>query len=159
MSSEIKPSSEPDLVTFEIIRGALAGIAEEMKSVVMRASFSPLLSLSGDLSCAILDPEGAVVAQGNDIPVHLGAMPFTARGLLADELTRHLEPGDVLMTNDPYAGGNHLPDVTVVSPVFVDNRPIALCASRCTGPTSVVWWPAAPPLCPTSSRRVCVSLR
>ena len=65
-----------DPVTFEVVRGGLYAICEEMKSVMMRASFSPLLSLSADLSCAILDHNGDVVAQGNDIPVHLGAMPL-----------------------------------------------------------------------------------
>lgn len=123
-----------DLITFEIVRGALSGIAEEMKNVVMRGSFSPLLSLSGDLSCAVADRDGNVVAQGEDIPVHLGAMPFTLRGLLADPRTAPLVPGDVLITNDPYAGGNHLPDVTVVTPVFHDGALIAFVASR-------VHWP------------------
>src|SRR5262245_52655283 len=117
-----------DLITFEIVRGALSGIAEEMKNVVMRGSFSPLLSLSGDLSCAVADPYGNVVAQGEDIPVHLGAMPFTLRGLLADPRVTPPAPGDVLITNDPYAGGNHLPDVTVVTPVFHDDDLIAFCA-------------------------------
>lgn len=126
------PVSSTDVTTFEIVRGALGAVAEEMKSVVMRASFSPLLSLSGDLSCAILDRKGHVVAQGNDIPVHLGAMPFAAQGILArvDDIV----PGDALMTNDPYAGGNHLPDVTVMSPVFADGELIAFVASR-------VHWP------------------
>lgn len=137
----------PDVLTLEIVRGALTSIAEEMKSVVMRASFSPLLNLSGDLSCAILDPNGDVVAQGNDIPVHLGAMPFTVRGLLSDPLTRDLAPGDVLMTNDPYVGGNHLPDVTLVSPVFEGGIPLALCASR-------VHWPDVGGTTPGSSASV-----
>lgn len=130
MSDEVRS----DLITFEIVRGALAGIAEEMKNVVMRGSFSPLLSLSGDLSCAVADGNGNVIAQGEDIPVHLGAMPFTLRGLLADPRTAPLNPGDVLITNDPYTGGNHLPDITVVTPVFHGNALIAFCASR-------VHWP------------------
>jgi N-methylhydantoinase B len=123
-----------DLITFEIVRGGLSGIAEEMKNVVMRGSFSPLLSLSGDLSCAVADRNGNVVVQGEDIPVHLGAMPFTLRGLVADPRMTPLVPGDVLITNDPYAGGNHLPDVTVVTPVFHEAELIAFCASR-------VHWP------------------
>jgi N-methylhydantoinase B len=128
------PDIRSDLITFEIVRGALSGIAEEMKNVVMQGSFSPLLSLSGDLSCAVADRDGDVVAQGEDIPVHLGAMPFTLRGLLADPRIVPLVPGDVLITNDPYAGGNHLPDVTIVTPVFDDDDLIAFCASR-------VHWP------------------
>ena len=83
-----------DPVTFEVVRGNLCAICEEMKSVIMRASFSPLLSLSADLSCALLDPSGAVAAQGNDIPVHLGAMPFTARGVLAAIPAAQWQPGD-----------------------------------------------------------------
>ena len=70
---------QKDPVTFEVVRGGLYAICEEMKSVMMRASFSPLLSLSADLSCAILDQKGDVVAQGSDIPVHLGAMLFSAK--------------------------------------------------------------------------------
>lgn len=120
--------------TLEVVRGALNAIAEEMKSVVMRASFSPLLTLSGDLSCAILDNRGQVVAQGKDIPVHLGAMPFTARGILDKIPVEDLAPGDVLITNDPYAGGTHLSDVTVMSPVFDEAEVVGFLASR-------VHWP------------------
>ena len=142
MREETRPENRSeirsDLITFEIVRGALSGIAEEMKNVVMRGSFSPLLSLSGDLSCAVADRDGNVVAQGEDIPVHLGAMPFTLRGLLTDPRidprAAPLVPGDVLITNDPYAGGNHLPDVTVVTPVFQGGKLLAFCASR-------VHWP------------------
>ena len=73
-----------DPVTFEVVRSALYAICGEMKSVIMRTSFSPLLSLSADLSCAMLDAEGAVVGQGNDIPVHLGAVPFTVRAAFTE---------------------------------------------------------------------------
>jgi len=123
-----------DPVTFEVVRGDLAAICEEMKSVVMRASFSPLLSLSADLSCAVLDVDGNVVAQGNDIPVHLGAMPFTVRGVLAVYPPSEWRPGDAVIANDPYRGGNHLPDMTVVSAAFADGAPFAFVASR-------VHWP------------------
>jgi hypothetical protein len=111
-------ASEVGLTTLEVVRGALGATTEEMKSIVMRASFSPLLTLSGDLSCAVLDGKGQVVAQGNDIPVHLGAMPFTAQGILSKIPAEDIAPGDVLITNDPYVGGTHLSDVTVMSPVF-----------------------------------------
>lgn len=127
-------ASEVGLTTLEVVRGALGATAEEMKSIVMRASFSPLLTLSGDLSCAVLDGEGQVVAQGNDIPVHLGAMPFTARGILDRIPPEDIAPGDVLITNDPYAGGTHLPDVTVMSPVFDEGGLVGFVASR-------VHWP------------------
>ena len=81
-----------DPVTFEVVRNGLYAICEEMKTVLMRTSFSPLLSLSADLSCAILDASGGVAAQGHDIPVHLGAMPFTGRAVLAAFPPRHGSP-------------------------------------------------------------------
>jgi len=123
-----------DPVTFEVVRGGLYAICEEMKSVVMRASFSPLLSLSADLSCAILDHAGDVVAQGNDIPVHLGAMPFSAKGILHAFPPGTWRPGDAVLSNDPYSGGSHLPDMTLLSPIFDAAGVVGFTASR-------VHWP------------------
>ncbi|MGB7182233.1 MAG: hydantoinase B/oxoprolinase family protein, partial [Burkholderiaceae bacterium] len=96
-----------DPITFEVVRGGFYAICEEMKTVMTQAAFSPLLSLSADLSCALLDHEGNVVAQGNDIPVHLGAMPFSARGILAAFPVAQWRPGDAVLSNDPYSGGSH----------------------------------------------------
>ena len=107
---------QKDPVTFEVVRGGLYAICEEMKSVMMRASFSPLLSLSADLSCAILDQKGDVVAQGSDIPVHLGAMPFSAKGIIEAFPLETWRPGDAVLNNDPYSGGSHLPDMTLLFP-------------------------------------------
>jgi len=123
-----------DPVAFEVIRGGLHQICEEMKSVVMRAAFSPLLSLSADLSCAVFDADGGVVAQGNDIPVHLGAMPFTARAVLGVFPSGTWQAGDAVLCNDPYAGGTHLPDMTLMSPVMVDGAMAGFVATR-------VHWP------------------
>ena len=123
-----------DPVTFEVVRGGLYAICEEMKSVMMRASFSPLLSLSADLSCAILDHKGDVVAQGNDIPVHLGAMPFSAKGVLAAFPLETWRPGDAVLNNDPYSGGSHLPDMTLLTPIFDADGVVGFAASR-------VHWP------------------
>ena len=123
-----------DPVTFEVVRSGLLAICEEMKSVLMRAAFSPLLSLSADLSCAILDSTGEVVAQGQDIPVHLGAMPFTGRLALRAFPAASWRPGDAVLTNDPYEGGTHLPDMSLLTPVFFDGELVAFAASR-------VHWP------------------
>ncbi|WP_046866748.1 hydantoinase B/oxoprolinase family protein [Microvirga massiliensis] len=123
-----------DPVTFEVIRNGLYAICEEMKTVLMRTSFSPLLSLSADLSCAILDRDGNVAAQGNDIPVHLGAMPFTGRAALAAFPLDTWRPGDAVLMNDPYLGGTHLPDMSMLTPVFQDGRLLAFAATR-------VHWP------------------
>ena len=107
-----------DPVTFEVVRSAFYAICAEMKSVIMRTSFSPLLSLSADLSCALLDAQGGVIAQGDDIPVHLGAVPFTVRAALAAFPAETWRPGDGVILNDPYLGGTHLPDVSLLSPIF-----------------------------------------
>lgn len=123
-----------DPITFEVVRSGLYAICEEMKSHIMRASFSPLLSLSADLSCALLDRNGNVVAQGNDIPVHLGAMPFSARGILAKYPADTWQPGDAVLCNDPYSGGSHLPDMTLLSGAFAGGKLVGFAASR-------VHWP------------------
>ena len=123
-----------DPVTFEVVRNALTAICAEMKSVIMRTSFSPLLSLSADLSCALLDVRGNVVGQGKDIPVHLGAAPFTMRAVLAAFPPEGWKAGDGIIVNDPYAGGTHLPDVSLVMPVFHDGALRAFSLSR-------VHWP------------------
>jgi N-methylhydantoinase B len=133
-----------DPVTFEVVRSALYALCAEMKSVIMRTSFSPLLSLSADLSCALLDADGRVVAQGNDIPVHLGAVPFTVRAALAAFPAAAWQPGDGVLLNDPYAGGTHLPDMSLITPIFADGRRIGFSLSR-------VHWPDVGGIAPGSS--------
>lgn len=123
-----------DPITFQVIRGALYGICAEMKTVMTSGAFSPLLSLSADFSCALLDRDGNVVAQGDDIPVHLGAMPFSARGILARFPADTWAPGDAVLSNDPYSGGSHLPDMTLLTGIFEDDQVIGFSASR-------VHWP------------------
>ena len=121
---------EDDPVTFEVVRSALYAICAEMKSVIMRTSFSPLLSLSADLSCALLDVDGNVVAQGNDIPVHLGAARFTALAIFRRFPVRDWKPGDGVLTNDPYSGGTHLPDMSLLTPVFSGHALMGFSLSR-----------------------------
>jgi N-methylhydantoinase B len=133
--SSARPGGQTsDTITFEVVRSGLYAICEEMKSQIMRASFSPLLSLSADLSCALLDVQGNVVAQGNDIPVHLGAMPFSARGILKRYPAEKWQPGDAVLCNDPYSGGSHLPDMTLLTGAFGNGTLIGFAASR-------VHWP------------------
>jgi N-methylhydantoinase B len=131
-----KPMSiiDRDPVTFEVVRSALYAICAEMKSVIMRTSFSPLLSLSADLSCALLDSHGKVVAQGRDIPVHLGAAPFTVRAAFDAFPIESWKAGDGVILNDPYSGGTHLPDVSLIMPIFQEG---ALCGFS----LSRVHWP------------------
>jgi N-methylhydantoinase B len=133
-----------DPVTFEVVRSALYAICAEMKAVIMRTSFSPLLSLSADLSCALLDARGRVVAQGNDIPVHLGAVPFTVRAALQTFPIEGWREGDGVLLNDPYAGGTHLPDMSLIVPIWFRERLIGLSLSR-------VHWPDVGGIAPGSS--------
>ncbi|MGD9850976.1 MAG: hydantoinase B/oxoprolinase family protein [Nitrospirales bacterium] len=105
-----------DPIRTEIMKHRLVSVAEEMGARLQRAAFSPNIKERCDFSCAVFDASGNLVAQAAHIPVHLGAMPLSVRACL-ESMTFH--PGDVAMVNDPYRGGTHLPDLTVVSPIFV----------------------------------------
>jgi N-methylhydantoinase B len=110
----------PDAAQLEVIRHATIAVAEEMKFDLMRTARSPVLREAGDLSCAVTDAAGRTVAQGQDIPMHLGVLSFTVQRLLDTVPADRLRAGDVYFTNLPACGGNHLPDVKAVRPVFVD---------------------------------------
>ena len=109
-----------DAAQLEVIRQATIAVAEEMKFDLMRTARSPVLREAGDLSCALTDIAGRTVAQGQDIPMHLGVLSFTVTRLLETVPPETLAPGDVYFTNLPACGGNHLPDVKAVRPVFAD---------------------------------------
>jgi len=107
-----------DPVTLEVLRHAVVSVAEEMRAVLMRSARSPVLKEAGDLSCALTDARGRLIAQGRDIPIHLGVMAFTVEEFLRRVPAAQLREGDVYFTNDPQVGGNHLPDVKAITPVF-----------------------------------------
>ncbi|NPB08883.1 MAG: hydantoinase B/oxoprolinase family protein, partial [Thermodesulfobacteria bacterium] len=109
-----------EAVEITIFNSLLAAVAEEMGIVLQKSSFSPNIKERRDFSCAIFDGQGRLIAQAAHIPVHLGAMPHT---LAAVRERLDLEPGDVVITNDPYAGGTHLPDITLVKPLFFEDEP------------------------------------
>jgi N-methylhydantoinase B len=111
-----------DSITFEVIRSSLYAITDEMKVILMRSARSPLLKEAGDLSCALTDPEGRLVAQGDDMPIHLGVMAFTVKRLLSVVKVAQLAPGDFFLTNALEVGGNHLPDVKGIAPMFIDGH-------------------------------------
>ena len=102
-------------IEIEIHRHLFASIAEEMGAALMRSAFSPNIKERRDYSCAIFDADGEMVAQAAHIPVHLGSAPLSV--LAAIEAFPALEPGQHVLLNDPYAGGTHLPDLTLVTPV------------------------------------------
>lgn len=118
-----------DPVSLEVIRNALTAIAEEMSLVVMRSARSPLLREAGDLSSALTDAEGHLIAQGRDVPMHMGVMSFTVREFLKRVPAASLRPGDVWFLNLPEVGGNHLPDVKAIRPVFSAGRLLAFAVS------------------------------
>ena len=104
-----------DPTTLEIYRALYTSVAEEMGIALRRTAFSPNIKERRDYSCAVFDGAGRVIAQGDHMPVHLGSMPMAVAAALREV---NLQPGDVVALNDPFAGGTHLPDVTLVSGVF-----------------------------------------
>jgi N-methylhydantoinase B len=107
-----------DAVTLEVLRNQLAGIAEEMGQVLIHGAYSPNIKERQDCSTALFDAEGRMVAQAEHIPVHLGAMP-EAVDVVTD---RDPQPGEAYLLNDPFTGGTHLPDVTIVAPIDIDGE-------------------------------------
>src|SRR5688572_3627274 len=104
-----------DPVQLEIFKSLFHAIAEEMGATLKRTAFSPNIKERRDYSCALFDAEGHMIAQGDHMPVHLGSMPLSVKAAIK---TRDIRAGDMIMLNDPYAGGTHLPDITLVSGVF-----------------------------------------
>src|SRR6266851_3482983 len=133
-----------DPVELEIFKSIFHSIAEEMGAALRRTAFSPNIKERRDYSCAVFDADGEVIAMGDHMPVHLGSMPMSVRAAIDHSKIDHLkidpsnkalskkvrskkdrcdlEPGDVVMLNDPFCGGTHLPDITLVAPVFVESR-------------------------------------
>ncbi|MGO2751540.1 MAG: hydantoinase B/oxoprolinase family protein [Pseudoclavibacter sp.] len=131
MSLTTTATTALDPISFSVIDAGLRAAVAEMKAVVLRTAYSNLWREAGDLSCALLDADGEIVVQGvGDIPIHLGSMPMTMRGLLERIAPSELKPGDVLLQNDPYRGNNHMPDFFMAKPVFADGRLIAFTAVR-----------------------------
>ena len=108
-----------DPVELEIFRELFHSIAEEMGASLRRSAFSPNIRERRDYSCAVFDGHAQVIAMGDHMPVHLGSMPMSVQAAIA---RLELGPGDVAMLNDPFAGGTHLPDITLVAPVFVEHK-------------------------------------
>src|SRR5438094_5293687 len=105
-----------DPVTLEVLRNALESIADEMGAVLRRTSFSPNIKERMDASCALFDSKAQLVAQAEHVPVHLGSMLRAVSTTVSrfDSLAE----GDVILVNDPFVGGSHLPDVMAIAPVF-----------------------------------------
>ena len=111
-----------DPIVMSVIQHRLLAIVEEMGEAMLRTSYSQILNSSRDFSTAICDLDGRLIAQAEHVPIHVGALPFAAKamtGFFGDDIHK----GDVFLLNDPYHGGNHLPDLTAFVPVFEGDRP------------------------------------
>ena len=115
-----------DPVTLSVMGAALSGIAEEMGTALIRSASSSNIKERRDCSAALFDARGRMVAQAEHIPVHLGAMPES----VAEVIAREPRPGDVFVLNDPFAGGSHLPDITLVSPLDVEGEIVGYACTR-----------------------------
>src|SRR5271167_5179422 len=115
-----KPDSpKPDSVDLAVFQSVVHSIAEEMGAALRRTAHSPNIRERRDYSCAVFDSQARVIAMGDHMPVHLGSMPMSVQAAVA-AIT--FAPGDIAILNDPYAGGTHLPDITMVLPVFLPGQ-------------------------------------
>src|SRR5256885_16901337 len=108
-----------DPIELEIFKNIYHSIAEEMGAALRRTAFTPNIKERRDYSCAVFDSDGEVIAMGDHMPVHLGSMPMSVRAAIDGcELGR----GDVAMLNDPFSGGTHLPDITLIAPFYSSGK-------------------------------------
>jgi N-methylhydantoinase B len=128
---------EVDPVTLEVLRNACVAVAEEMNATLVRTSYSPNIKDRRDCSCALFDvvedgddAAAEMISQAENIPVHLGAMPYSVAAAIERFPPSALRDGDAILLNDPFHGGAHLPDMTLVTPVFVDGDLVAVAANR-----------------------------
>ena len=117
-----------DPITLEVLRNALEATAQEMGGVLKLTSFSPNIKERMDASCAIFDAKAQLVAQAEHVPIHLGSMLKAVGPTIA--AVGALDPGDVVIVNDPFVGGAHLPDITLVAPVHAGEALIGYVATR-----------------------------
>ena len=118
--------SAVDPIDLQVMLGALRAACDEMGATLVRSAHSANIKERRDASTALFDAAGELVMQAEHIPVHLGAMPAAVAAVLGEDHS----PGDAWVLNDPFRGGTHLPDITVISPVFCDDELVAFAASR-----------------------------
>src|SRR6516164_8334125 len=116
LSSTLVATMTRDPIELEIFKNLYHSIAEEMGAALRRTAFSPNIKERRDYSCAVFQGDGEVIAMGDHMPVHLGSMPMSVRAAIE---AGPMHAGDIVMLNDPFRGGTHLPDITLVAPVYV----------------------------------------
>jgi N-methylhydantoinase B len=122
--------TELDIITREIIWNALLSAAREMGVTMRQTSVSPIFNEGNDYSCAIFDREARLVCHGEFLPIHLGSLPYSVRYTIEEVGPDHLRPGDTVVLNDPFRGGSHLPDITMVTPIFFSGELVGYGANR-----------------------------
>ena len=119
-----------DPITFEVVNNALIGVAEQMAATILRTSYSTVVREMLDYSTAVFDPKGRIIAQSCRIPIHLNSMSRSLRSTLDEAIPiDEWRPGDIILTNDPYMGGQHLPDIQTFLPVFSEGQMVAICGT------------------------------
>lgn len=119
-----------DPITFEVVNNALVGVAEQMAATILRTSYSTVVREMLDYSTAVFDPSGHIIAQSCRIPIHLNSMSRSLRTTLDGIIPiEEWDEGDIIITNDPYLGGQHLPDVQTFMPVYSDGKIVAICGT------------------------------
>ena len=106
-----------DRITVSVIQHRLESIVAEMGEAMLRTAYSQILNSSRDFSTAVFDGQGRLAAQAEHVPIHVGALPWAVKAV-AEYFAGRLRPGDIYLLNDPYHGGNHLPDLTVLLPAY-----------------------------------------
>ena len=124
-------SDQFNLIEVQVINQALRNVAIETGIVLQRSAFSPNIRDRLDFSSAIMDSQGRLLAQAEHIPVHLGAMPESVKAIINHFGENNIEDGDIYISNDPYSGGTHLPDITIVKPIFFEQQLVGYIANRC----------------------------
>src|SRR6266481_9401167 len=113
-------STKIDPITRSVVQHRLSSIVKEIGEAMLRTSYSQILNSSRDFSLAICDTDARLIAQADHLPVHVGALPWAT--IAVEERFKDVAPGDVILLNDPYHGGSHLPDLTVFVPVFAGDK-------------------------------------
>ena len=126
-----------DPVSLQVFKSKFESVAEEMGVALQRTAYSPNIKERRDFSCAVFNPEGDMVAQAADIPVHLGAMPASVKAAL-EVFHNSLGPGDIIILNDPYMGGSHLPDISMVSPIYAQDDGTKILAASIRSPKHII---------------------
>ena len=118
MQASAEQTVSVDPVTTEVVRGWMESVTDEMQATVVKTAHSPLISEARDATCALFDRDGRTAAQASAMPVHLGVLAELGQRFAAKYPAGQAQPGDLYITNDPYAGGTHMPDIAVSAPVF-----------------------------------------